>query len=221
MKLTQWTKVFALSTAVALAGCATNATQSASKPALTPTAQLLDVSKLPQGLERCPNDQTENLSNSPSICFVPSENAFTVYYDVKFAQNSEDMTSADKVVTDQLISIIKDYNVGAIELNGYTSTKHDETYAYLRFAKNLSEQRAEGVKTYMVQKGVKAQQITVVANGLDKPIAPNNSANRSYNQRVSASFTVSLTSTEKSSENEPAKQDSHPSATDAPKVTSA
>ena len=217
MKLTQWTKVFAIGTVVALSGCATTATQSVSQPTLTPVAQLLDVSKLPQGLERCPNDQTDNLSGSPRICFVPSENAFTVYYDVKFAKNSEDMTDADKAVTDQLISIIKDYNVSTIELNGYASTKHDETYAYLRFAKNLSEQRAEGVKTYMVQKGIKAQQITVVANGLDNSIAPNSGVTRNYNQRVSASFKVSLSSMD----NEPAKQDARPSTTTAAKATSA
>lgn len=189
MKLSQWIKMCGLGLAVSLTGCATTAQTSARS---TPTEQLIDVSKLPQGLQRCPNDQINNMTSSPRICFVPSQNAFTVYYDIKFDSNSSDLTSADKKVTDQLIGIIQQYHVPMVELFGYAATKQNDTYAYSRYAIQLSTERAEAVKTYMVQQGLKAENIAITPQGLDNPLVSNTSADRDVNQRVSASFTVSL-----------------------------
>lgn len=66
------------------------------------------------------------------------------------------------------------------EVGGHTDSVGDEAYNQW-----LSEQRAAAVKKYLVNQGVKGEQIVVVGYGETQPVGPNRTRlGRAHNRRV-------------------------------------
>ena len=67
-----------------------------------------------------------------------------------------------------------------VEIQGHT-----DNVGNADFNRKLSEKRANSVRSYLIKKGVKADVLTAVGYGMDKPIAGNDTeAGRSKNRRV-------------------------------------
>jgi outer membrane protein OmpA-like peptidoglycan-associated protein len=81
---------------------------------------------------------------------------------------------------DRLVQIMKDNPEIEIEVQGHTNNIGDRQKLI-----ELSEQRAEAVKKYIVEKGITPDRISTKGFGPDKPIASNKTeAGRKKNQRV-------------------------------------
>lgn len=83
---------------------------------------------------------------------------------------------------DELVSVIQDPDAltWTLEIQGHTDNVGGADYN-----QKLSENRANAVKKYLVDKGVKADRITAKGFGLSKPIATNDTPEgRSKNRRV-------------------------------------
>jgi len=86
---------------------------------------------------------------------------------------------------DRLVEILKDNPTMEIEIYGFTNNIGDKALLI-----ELSLQRAEEVKKYLVQKNVKPERIKTKGMGPENPIAPNNTEEgRAKNQRVEFKIT--------------------------------
>ena len=92
--------------------------------------------------EQLPGAKVERVGEG--IKLVLGENA------VKFEFNKASLTSAAKLNLDKLVPVFKEYADTDIKIYGYTpdSVGSDE------YNMNLSEQRANSVKTYLASKGL-------------------------------------------------------------------
>jgi outer membrane protein OmpA-like peptidoglycan-associated protein len=76
--------------------------------------------------------------------------------------------------------IVAKYGDDRVKIEGHTDAVGGTDYN-----QKLSEQRADAVKTVLVARGVKPEQISVVGYGETKPIAPNDSTDgKAKNRRV-------------------------------------
>lgn len=100
--------------------------------------------------------------------------------DVLFELNKSDLSSAAKKELDKIIQLLKNKPQTRLEVSGHT-----DSTGPLSFNQKLSEQRAAAVKSYLVSKGMKSQQITIYGFGPTKPIASNTTQEgRLKNRRV-------------------------------------
>lgn len=103
---------------------------------------------------------------------------------IEFNTGSDQLTAKGKAVLDELAPIFKEYPNDRIEVGGHSDSQGDD-------AKNLqlSDRRANAVKTYLVTKGLEISRFTAVGYGETQPIADNNTADgRQKNRRIA--FTV-------------------------------
>lgn len=96
-----------------------------------------------------------------------------------------DVGSAElkKEAVDQLVQvgdIVAKYGDDRVKIEGHT-----DATGGTEFNQKLSERRADAVKTVLVARGVKPEQISAIGYGETKPVAPNDTAeNKAKNRRV-------------------------------------
>lgn len=86
---------------------------------------------------------------------------------------------------DEVVALMKEDASLKLQVDGYTDAQGDE-------AKNqiLSENRANAVKEYLLQKGIDAGRINTFGHGEENPIADNNTAaGRAKNRRTELKVT--------------------------------
>jgi len=84
------------------------------------------------------------------------------------------------VILDEAVEILKRNPGRQIVIEGHTDWTGPEEYN-----QNLSENRAEAVKNYMVENGIEEERLSVVGYGETQPVAPNDTRDgRSRNRRV-------------------------------------
>lgn len=99
---------------------------------------------------------------------------------VYFEFNSAVINPAATDVIDEVVAIIGDYPNSHIAIDGYTDNTGTE-----RYNQHLSTERAQSVKTALVQRGIAADRVTAQGFGPANPIADNTSAEgRQRNRRV-------------------------------------
>ena len=88
-----------------------------------------------------------------------------------------------KEAVDQLVQvgdIVAKYGDDRVKIEGHT-----DATGGTEFNQKLSERRADAVKTVLVARGVKPEQISAIGYGETKPVAPNDTAeNKAKNRRV-------------------------------------
>ena len=103
---------------------------------------------------------------------------------VKFMPSSSKLTDSSNSVLEFFISIIDKYPNQQFLVEGHASSDGSSS-----FNQNLSEQRAESVKSALIEKGVNSSRLEALGFGEDKPFKSNNTSNgRKSNRRVQLSI---------------------------------
>jgi len=123
----------------------------------------------------------ERRSNQIEIERLKNENLkITMNSEVSFAYNSSQLTPAFHNTLDKVADILNRYPRSSIRITGHTDNRGSAEYN-----QRLSEQRAESVKYYLVDRGVDARRIVTDGRGETQPRASNNTeAGRQLNRRV-------------------------------------
>lgn len=113
---------------------------------------------------------------------APVAPAVTGYENIQFDFNSSVLKTESYPILDKLSSILREGN-GKITVAGYASAEGTEAYNI-----KLSKDRANSVKTYLVNSGVNAKNVSIKGYGESRPIASNDTEEgRIKNRRVETS----------------------------------
>ncbi len=104
---------------------------------------------------------------------------------ILFDFDKSELRPEGKVVVEKLVAIVKKLNIKTVEIHGHTDSIGSESYN-----QKLSEERANAVKAYAVEKGISGN-IKAIGFGESEPVAPNknddgtdNPSGRQANRRV-------------------------------------
>ena len=99
---------------------------------------------------------------------------------IGFALNSADISPSGQATLDQLATDFSQFPQAQLEVQAHTDSQGSEAYN-----QDLSQRRAEAVQAYLIEQGVKAEQLTAVGYGESQPRASNDNAEgRAQNRRV-------------------------------------
>ena len=100
-----------------------------------------------------------------------------------FDTDKHQIKSASYSSLNRLAKLVKNYNL-QVEIAGHTDDVGTATYN-----KTLSQNRADAARTYLINQGVDASQISAVGYGLTQPVATNKTdLGRAQNRRVEIRF---------------------------------
>nr|WP_121274010.1 OmpA family protein [Pedobacter schmidteae] len=118
------------------------------------------------------------LPKAPEPTAVNSSN-LTGFEKIQFEFNSSVLKTDSYPTLDKLSSVLRE-NGGKVTVNGYASSEGTAAYNL-----KLSKDRANSVKTYLVNSGVNSSQVVTKGNGEANPIASNDTEEgRIQNRRV-------------------------------------
>jgi len=144
-----------------------------------------DKDGIPDKDDKCPNDP-ETFNNYQDQDGCPDEipeavKKFTgVIQGINFKTNSAEILKGSHGVLDKAVQVLIDYPDVRLEIGGHTDNVGKAQYNL-----DLSQRRAESVRTYMVGKGIAADRLTAVGYGMDKPITSNKTAkDKAKNRRT-------------------------------------
>jgi OOP family OmpA-OmpF porin len=99
---------------------------------------------------------------------------------IEFESGSAYITAAGMAVLDQMAAAMRTMTKQKFEIVGHTDNIGSRAYNL-----ELSAERAESVKSYLVAKGIDGAAITTEGDGPDRPVAPNDTeAGRARNRRI-------------------------------------
>jgi OOP family OmpA-OmpF porin len=144
-----------------------------------------DGDGIPDNIDKCPNEpETFNGYQDEDGCpdEVPAAlKKFTgVIEGITFKTNSANLTKKSYDVLDRAVQVLSDYPDTRIEISGHTDNVGKDEYN-----KELSQKRADAVKEYFVNKGIRTERLTAIGYGPEKPIADNKTkAGKAQNRRT-------------------------------------
>lgn len=99
---------------------------------------------------------------------------------IEFESGKATLTDSGKAILDQMSMALLKLKDKKVELIGHTDNAGARASNL-----SLSQARAEAVKAYVVQKGIKAESVGVSGEGPDRPVADNRNADgRARNRRI-------------------------------------
>lgn len=105
--------------------------------------------------------------------------------DLFFVRSEAEMLPGSEPELERLVGIMKQNPKIHIELGGHTDNE-----GYRSANIRLSQQRADAVRNYLIEKGVDARRIRSVGYGPNHPVAPNDTEdNKAKNRRVEVEIT--------------------------------
>jgi OOP family OmpA-OmpF porin len=115
----------------------------------------------------------------PVVAPVAAASSATGFETIQFEFNSSVLKTEAYPTLDKLSSVLRE-NGGKVAVNGYASSEGTAAYNM-----KLSKDRANSVKTYLVNSGVNASQVSTKGMGEANPIASNDTEEgRIQNRRV-------------------------------------
>lgn len=135
----------------------------------------VDADGIPDSKDACPTVKgTAALNGCPEIVKVAMSLA------IQFEFNSSVLKTSAYSNLDKLSSDLKANSSDIVQLDGHASAEGTEEYNM-----SLSRDRANSVKTYLVNSGIAASRVAVTAHGESRPVASNaTEAGRVENRRV-------------------------------------
>jgi len=99
---------------------------------------------------------------------------------VNFITDSAELTAESKGTLDRTVASLKRWPKVRVEIGGHTDAVADDAYNL-----ELSQRRAESVRSYLIRAGIAADRLEAKGYGETRPIAPNDTdAGRARNRRV-------------------------------------
>jgi OOP family OmpA-OmpF porin len=134
----------------------------------------VDADGIPDSKDACPTVKgTAALNGCPEFKAGPA-------IAIQFEFNSSVLKTTAYSTLDKLSSDLKANSSAIVQLDGHASAEGTEEYNM-----SLSRDRANSVKTYLVNSGIAASRIAVTAYGESRPVASNaTEAGRTENRRV-------------------------------------
>ncbi len=135
--------------------------------------------------DKCPNEpETINSYKDDDGCpdEIPAEvKKFTgVIEGINFKTGSAQILGGSYVILDRAIKVLQDYPDVNLEISGHTDNRGKAEYN-----RNLSQRRADSVKTYFIQRGIASNRLQSIGYGPTRPIADNKTQNgRATNRRT-------------------------------------
>jgi OOP family OmpA-OmpF porin len=135
--------------------------------------------------DKCPNEpETRNGFQDDDGCpdeLPPAIKKFTgVIEGITFKTGSANILPGSFNVLDRAVQVLKEYPEIKLEIQGHTDNRGKADYN-----RDLSQRRAESVRSYLVSRGIASDRLTAVGYGLDQPVADNASeSGRSRNRRT-------------------------------------
>jgi OmpA-OmpF porin, OOP family len=135
-----------------------------------------DGDGIPDSKDACPNEKgTSELNGCPAPVIPPFEDTTLL-----FEFNSSVLKTSAYSVLDKAVANLKANTVSGVQLDGYASNEGTDEHNL-----QLSKDRAEAVKTYLVNAGVDAGKVSTKGYGEAKPVASNKTEDgRILNRRV-------------------------------------
>ena len=144
-----------------------------------------DGDGIPDALDKCPNEP-ETFNNYKDEDGCPDEvpaavKKFTgVIEGINFRTGSADILPGSYVLLDRAVKVLLEYPEVNLEISGHTDSRGKADYN-----RDLSQRRADSVKTYFVQRGIASQRLQAIGYGLTRPIADNKTqSGRATNRRT-------------------------------------
>ncbi len=126
------------------------------------------------------NIPAEIVTEKTIIKTVPKKNDRMLLLGVGFEFNSSTLTSESYPVLYHASELLKENPSARVEIEG-----HCDSIGTDNVNQRISQERADVVKNYLVERGVKENQITAVGYGSTQPIADNNTEEgRAINRRI-------------------------------------
>jgi OOP family OmpA-OmpF porin len=144
-----------------------------------------DNDGIPDVRDKCPNEP-ETFNNYKDDDGCPDEvpaavKKFTgVIEGINFKTGSADILAGSYVLLDRAVKVLQDYPEVNLEISGHTDSRGKADYN-----RDLSQRRADSVRTYFVQRGIASSRLQAVGYGPTRPIADNKtSSGRATNRRT-------------------------------------
>ena len=133
-----------------------------------------DVDKCPDVAGPASNNGCPEVQISQEVSKILGGTGQAVY----FNSNSAKLASTSNASLNKIVTVLQNNPDVKIKIEGHTDNAEKD-------ADNLSEQRADAVKAYLVSKGISVDKIKVEGSGSTMPIGDNNTAaGRTKNRRV-------------------------------------
>jgi outer membrane protein OmpA-like peptidoglycan-associated protein len=135
--------------------------------------------------DKCPDaPETKNGFQDDDGCpdeLPPAVKKFSgVIEGINFKTGSANILPGSFNVLDRAVQVLKEFTDIKLEIQGHTDNRGGAAYN-----RDLSQRRADAVRTYLVSRGIGAERLTAVGFGFDRPIADNSSeSGRSRNRRT-------------------------------------
>lgn len=101
-------------------------------------------------------------------------------FNIAFQTNKSGIPSSAEADLNDLFSVLEKKSNMIIQISGHTDNKGNE-----KFNTKLSLERAEAVKSYLVEKGIDEWRISTLGSGSSEPLAPNTTLEgRLKNRRI-------------------------------------
>lgn len=141
-----------------------------SAPLLTTTHDLSAIDAPPQCRSIIDIITRSNCDSNPPLIFSG----------VSFKQNSSSISPNTRRLLDKFVPSLINTGLGRFEISAFTDSKGPQ-----RWNLQLSSDRAETIRQYLIFRGIKPNRLVAVGYGEDHPIAENNSAEgRRLNRRI-------------------------------------
>lgn len=145
----------------------------------------LDKDGVPDSSDKCPDKPEtkngfEDSDGCPDVVPAALKKFAGAIKGIEFEVGSAKIIAKSFPVLDGAVKVLKEFPDTKIEVSGHTDNSGDA-----EVNKKLSQERAESVKAYLVEKGVASERVTTVGFGPDKPVADNkNKAGQAKNRRI-------------------------------------
>jgi outer membrane protein OmpA-like peptidoglycan-associated protein len=132
-------------------------------------------------IDRCPNEKGNIIDKGcPKIAPVDIKKIADIGGKLFFENGSAELQPSSYTQLNNLVEILKHYNATDLQIGGHTDNVGNDLVNI-----DLSKQRAESVKTYLISKGIPESRLIALGFGDGKPIANNKTASgRAKNRRV-------------------------------------
>jgi len=131
--------------------------------------------------DKCPTTKGEGTTNGcPEVKVIVVKRLQTIARGINFESDKAALKTASYPMLDEIVSILKEYPDYNLKMGGHTDNVGEDQYNI-----DLSQARMDGVKSYLVSKGIPLNRIDATGYGERKPLVSNNTAEgRMQNRRV-------------------------------------